>query len=46
MAGKKKTFCKEGHRLSGKNVYRRKNGSRECRECSRVRAAAQKSVSA
>jgi hypothetical protein len=42
MAGKKKQFCKSGHRLNRQNTYKRKNGTRECRECSRIRAAQQK----
>ena len=37
MAGKKKKFCKNGHRLKGRNLYRRKDGSRECRVCSKIR---------
>ena len=32
----KKTHCKRGHPLSGKNLFRHKDGRRECRECHRV----------
>ena len=42
MAGKKKSFCKYGHRFNRKTTYRRKNGTRECRECSRLRSVEQK----
>ena len=28
-----KTHCQRGHPLSGDNLYRRANGSRECRAC-------------
>lgn len=30
-----KTKCDKGHRLSGKNLYKRPNGARVCRECAR-----------
>lgn len=32
-----KLFCKRGHALSGDNLRMRPNGSRECKECSRLR---------
>jgi hypothetical protein len=44
MAGKKKTKCKNGHRLNRKNTYLRKDGSRECKECSRARSVQQKAA--
>jgi hypothetical protein len=31
----RKTHCKYGHLLSGKNLYIRKNGYRNCKECRR-----------
>lgn len=38
MAALKKSKCKRGHRLAGRNLYERANGYRECRECSLGRA--------
>jgi len=35
---KKKTKCRRGHRLVGKNLYLRSDGFRECRQCSLIRA--------
>jgi hypothetical protein len=32
-----KTHCTHGHELTEENVYIRKNGERECRECMRAR---------
>jgi hypothetical protein len=32
----RKTYCKRGHRLSPENVYRKKNGTRQCRICMRM----------
>lgn len=34
---KAKTHCKNGHQLSGENVYVAKNGSRKCKECAKIR---------
>ena len=36
----RKTHCARGHELSGANLYKRRNGTRECRQCSRDRARA------
>jgi len=33
----KKTHCKYGHPLSGRNLYVRSNGKRYCKECQRIR---------
>ena len=30
--------CKRGHRMVGKNLYVSPDGSRECRQCSLIRA--------
>jgi hypothetical protein len=38
MPGAKMSHCTKGHRLTPRNLYTRKNGSRECRECSIQRA--------
>lgn len=35
-----KTHCKLGHELAGENLYRYKDGRRECRKCMRERSAA------
>jgi hypothetical protein len=35
-----KTHCKRGHELSGSNLYTKKDGGRQCRECQRVNANA------
>lgn len=32
-----KTHCKRGHPFSGYNLYTAPNGSRQCRECKRIR---------
>lgn len=37
MSGKKKTHCKRGHKLIRKNLYIRKDGTRECKLCSLAR---------
>lgn len=31
-----KTHCKHGHELTPENIYRRPNGSRQCKECVRL----------
>ncbi len=41
MGALKSKTCSKGHPLEGENLYQRKNGTRECRQCSRDRAAAQ-----
>jgi hypothetical protein len=46
MAGKKKRVCKRGHRMTLENTYKRKDGTRECRECSRLRSVEQKKAMA
>ena len=33
----KKFKCKRGHRLVGWNLYKRKDGTRECKRCSLMR---------
>lgn len=33
MSGIKSAVCSRGHRLSGKNLYRRRDGGRQCRAC-------------
>ena len=38
-----KTHCPYGHPYSVANTYRRRDGSRQCRECGRLRAKARKS---
>ena len=37
-----KTHCPHGHPYSGDNLYVRKDGSRDCRECGRIKSAAYK----
>jgi|SRR5579862_1347471 len=34
--------CSRGHLRAGKNLYLRKNGTRECRQCSLKRSAARR----
>lgn len=38
----RKTHCKRGHELSGTNLYRAADGSRQCRTCRRMRRRAAK----
>lgn len=38
VANKQKTHCKRGHRLAGKNLAYRPDGSRRCRTCQAWRA--------
>lgn len=38
MGALKSTKCSKGHRMSGKNLYVRADGSRECRKCSLARS--------
>ena len=38
MPGAKMPRCTRGHMMTGRNLYWRKDGSRECRECSIERA--------
>jgi hypothetical protein len=38
MGALKSYKCSRGHVLAGKNLYIRKNGTRECRKCSLQRA--------
>ena len=40
------THCKNGHELTPDNIYRRKNGGRNCRACSIARSAARRKASA
>lgn len=40
MGALKSDRCSKGHAMSGENLYQRKDGQRECRQCSRDRAAA------
>lgn len=39
-ANARKTECKRGHPLSGENLFRYKDGRRDCRTCMRLRRAA------
>jgi hypothetical protein len=39
MGAALKSKCKRGHRLAGWNLYLRKDGTRECRQCSLARTA-------
>lgn len=41
MGALKSPRCSKGHKLAGKNLYIRKDGQRECRTCSLLRARAQ-----
>jgi len=47
MGALKSLRCSKGHLLKGRNLYLRKDGTRECRACSlaRGRAARQKDTS-
>jgi hypothetical protein len=38
MGALKSPKCSRGHRLAGKNLYIRANGTRECRTCSLLRS--------
>ena len=38
----RKTACKKGHALKGKNLRINKKGGRECRECDRLKHAAKR----
>ncbi len=38
MGALKSLKCSRGHRLVGKNLYIRKDGTRECRQCSLIRS--------
>lgn len=40
MGALKSDKCHNGHYFTGSNIYERKDGTRECRACSRARAAA------
>lgn len=35
--GRDKTHCKRGHRFTEANIYRWKNGTRQCRTCQHIR---------
>lgn len=41
MGALKSDQCSKGHPMSGANLYERKDGSRECRQCSKDRSAKQ-----
>lgn len=42
MGALKSSRCSRGHKLSGKNLYIRTDGTRECRKCSLERSRKQR----
>lgn len=41
MGALKSPKCSRGHRLAGRNLYQRADGTRECRKCSLLRSKRQ-----